>query len=155
VDTRGVDKIGFRVLFIFFYCQTIENKTRSMFAIGLQSIGYHQFYKHVFALTGIPLIEDDITGLFLRSQEGQKLWRQLHRYKEYVKITRIRTLYKKLRDGVAKMKVDNTKLLGYKTWMMGSGGGEEEHGRRQKQKTGAGPKPICPLTAGVPHTREE
>jgi ribosomal protein L32 len=56
----------------------------------------------------------------------------------------MRTLYKKLRDGVAKIKVDNAKLLGYKTGMMGPGEGEEEHGQRQNKKTRAWPKQICP-----------
>jgi hypothetical protein len=45
----------------------------------------------------------------------------------------MRTLYKKLRDGVAKLKVDNGKALGYETGMMGSGGADEDHGRRPKK----------------------
>jgi hypothetical protein len=32
------------------YCQTIENKARTMLAAGLQSIGYRQFYDGVFHL---------------------------------------------------------------------------------------------------------
>jgi hypothetical protein len=47
-----------------------------------------------------------------------------------VKITRIQTLYKKLRKGVAKLKVDNAKALGYESGMMGpDGGGKGDHGR--------------------------
>jgi hypothetical protein len=30
------------------YCQTIENRARSMLAMGLQSIGYRQFYQRIF-----------------------------------------------------------------------------------------------------------
>jgi hypothetical protein len=46
------------------YCQTIENKARSLLAIGLQSIGYRKLYHHVVALAGISLRDDDITNLF-------------------------------------------------------------------------------------------
>jgi hypothetical protein len=81
------------------YCQTIENKARSMLAVGLQSVGYRKFYGRLFALTGIELREDDITSLFLRAKDSDKLWRQLHRRKESVKINRMRHLYQKLKKG--------------------------------------------------------
>jgi hypothetical protein len=135
------------------YSQTIENKARTMVAVGLQSIGYRQFYKRVFSLTGIEMCDDDITYLFLRSEDGQKLWRKMNRKIESVKITRMRTLYKKLRDGVEKLKADNAKELGYETNMMGPGGGEGDHGRRQKKKTGDGSKPICKHCGSDTHSR--
>jgi hypothetical protein len=94
------------------YCQTIENKVRALLAAGLQSIGYRKFYEHCFALTGIDVQEDDITSLFLRSEDADKLFCQIHRRKESVKINRMRNLYKKLREGVVKLKVDNAKALG-------------------------------------------
>jgi hypothetical protein len=47
------------------YCQSIENKTRSLLAVGLQPIGYRQLYNRDFALTGINLRDDDITNFFL------------------------------------------------------------------------------------------
>jgi len=72
------------------YAQTIENKARSMLAVGLQSVGYRQFYSRVFARTGIDIVENDITGLFLRKEDADKLWRQLHRRKENVKIEQMR-----------------------------------------------------------------
>jgi hypothetical protein len=69
------------------YCQTIENKVRALLAAGLQSIGYRKFYERVFALTGIDVQEDDITSLFLRSEDADKLFRLIHtRRKESVKI---------------------------------------------------------------------
>jgi hypothetical protein len=37
------------------YCQTTENKARTMLAAGPQSIGYQQFYEHAFSLTIIQL----------------------------------------------------------------------------------------------------
>jgi hypothetical protein len=60
------------------YCQTIENKARSMLAIGLQLVGYRKLYGRDFVLTGISLDEEDITNLFFRSQNAEKLWKQLH-----------------------------------------------------------------------------
>jgi hypothetical protein len=80
-------------------------------AVGLQSFGHQKLYCCVFALTGIDLDDDDITNLF-RSKDSYKLWHQNHRRKEGVKITRMRNQYKKLRDGVAKLKVANAKVLG-------------------------------------------
>ncbi len=68
------------------YCRTIENKARSYLAVSLQSIGYRQFYSRLFELAGVPLEPDDVTSLFLRSEDQEKLWRQLHRQKEGVKI---------------------------------------------------------------------
>jgi hypothetical protein len=44
-------------------------------------------------------------------------------------MSRMRTLYKKIRERESKLKVDNSKVLGYQTGMMGLGGTEEEHGR--------------------------
>jgi hypothetical protein len=115
------------------YSQTIENKARTMVAVGLQSIGYRQFYKRVFSLTGIEMCDDDITYLFLRSEDGEKLWRKMNRKIESVKITRMRTLYKKLRDGVEKLKADNAKELGYETNMMGPGGEDGDHAVSKKR----------------------
>jgi hypothetical protein len=71
------------------YCQTVENKARTMLAGGLQSIGYRQFYGRVFSLSGIEMQEDDITSLFLRSEDSWKLWRKQHHRKESVKVSRM------------------------------------------------------------------
>jgi hypothetical protein len=70
------------------YCQTIENKARSMLAVGLQSVGCQKFYKRVFSRTGVVLEEDDMTSLFLQKEDADKLWRKMHRRKESYKITR-------------------------------------------------------------------
>jgi hypothetical protein len=113
-----------------------------MLTAGIQSIGYRQFYDRVISLTGIKMCEDDITNLFLRSEDSEKLWRTLPRRKETVKITRMQTLYKKLRDGVAKLTVDNAKAVAYETGMMGPGGGEGNHCRGPKYKKGDKQKPI-------------
>jgi hypothetical protein len=53
-------------------------QTRSLLAVGLQSIGYRKFYNHVFALTGINLRDHD----FFRSEDAEKLRKKLHRRKE-------------------------------------------------------------------------
>jgi hypothetical protein len=58
------------------YRQTIENQARVYLAVGLQSIGYRQVYKRTFELKGIKLMEDDMTSLFLRSEDIMQLWRQ-------------------------------------------------------------------------------
>jgi hypothetical protein len=106
------------------YCKTIENKARSMLAVGLQSIGYRQLYRRVFELTGIPIELDDITSLFLRDEDADKLWRKVHRRKEGIKIIRMREQYRRLREGVDKLKADNARALGYQPGMMGPGGNE-------------------------------
>jgi hypothetical protein len=108
------------------YCQMIENKARSMLAVGLQSIGYRQLYKWVFELTGIPIELDDITSLFLQDEDADKLWRKAHRRKEGIKIIRMREQHHRLREGVEKLKADNARALGYQPGMMGPGGNEGE-----------------------------
>jgi hypothetical protein len=136
------------------YCQTVENKARTMLAGGLQSIGYRQFYKRVFTLTGIEMEEDDITSLFFGQEDSSKLWKKEHRRKESVKVTRMRMLYQKLKDGVAKLKVDNSKALGYSSGMMGPDGSNEEHGRRPKNRCVVGQKPDCPHCGRSSHSRK-
>jgi hypothetical protein len=59
------------------------------------------------------MCEDDITNVFLRWEDSEKLRRMLLQRKETAKITWVQTLYKRLRDGVAKLKVDNAKALAY------------------------------------------
>jgi hypothetical protein len=109
------------------YCQTIENKARSMLAVGLQSIGYRQLYQRIFKLTRIPIEVDNIKSLFLRDKDTDKLWpRKVHRRKEGIKIIRMREQYRRLREGVEKLKADNAKALRYQPGMMGPGGSEGE-----------------------------
>ena len=125
------------------YCQTIENKARSMVAVGIQSIGYRQFYARVFERTGIEVKEDDITGLFLRKEDADKLWRKHRRRKEDVKIARMRDHYRKVKEGVAKLKADNAKALSYAAGMMGPDAGDESELpqlQRQQQQKGKTPK---------------
>jgi hypothetical protein len=86
------------------------------------------------------MCDSDKTYLFLRSEDGEKFWRKM-------------TLYKKLRDGVMKLKADNAKELGYETGMMGPGRGEGDHGRRQNKKTGDRPKQICKHCGSETHLR--
>jgi anaerobic ribonucleoside-triphosphate reductase len=81
----------------------------------------------VFQLTGIALDHDGITSLFLRDEDADKLWRKLHRRKEAIKINQMREQYRKLCEGVDKLKVDNAKALGYQPGMLGPGGVEELH----------------------------
>jgi hypothetical protein len=95
-DTNNVEGFNkFSTKFLpknIMYCQTIENKARSMLAVGLQSIGYQKLYGCVFALMGINLKEEDIANLFFWLQDTEKLWKQLHQHKECVKINWIRDL---------------------------------------------------------------
>jgi hypothetical protein len=134
------------------YCQTIENKARLMLAVGLQSVGYRKFYERVFSRTGVVLEEDDMTSLFLRKEDADKLWRKMHCRKESYKITRMRHHYKKLRDGVAKLRADNAKALGYEAGMMGPGGEEAQQQapqqRQQRRSSGA-----CKHCGSTSHTR--
>jgi hypothetical protein len=122
------------------HCQTIENKARSMLAVGLQSVGHRQFYELVFSRTGVVLEEDDMTSLFLRKEDADKLWRKMHRRKESHKITRMRHHHKKLRDGVAKLRADNAKALGYEAGMMEPGGEDvrqQQPQQRRRRSSGA------------------
>jgi hypothetical protein len=107
-----------------------------MVAVGIQSIGRQQFYSHVFERTGIGTFKDDITGLFLRKEDADKLWRKLRRRKESVKIERMRELCRDLKEGVRKQAADNRKEMSCKAGMMGPDG-EEQPQQQQQQKTEA------------------
>ena len=96
-----------------------------MVAVGLQSIGYRQFYARVFERTGIDILEDDMTSLFLRKEDADKLWRSVRRRKVSSKVSRMRDHYRRLREGVKKLKADNKKAFSYESGMMGPAGGEE------------------------------
>jgi hypothetical protein len=45
----------------------------------------------------------------------------------------MRNMYKKLREGVEKLKGDNAKALGYEAGMMGPGGDDREQQQQQQQ----------------------
>jgi hypothetical protein len=91
----------------------IENQGRAYLAVGLQSIGYRTVYEWIFALTGIKLVEDDMTSLFLRASEDMmKLWRQEYRRKESVKSRRMLSNFKKISDGGEKLKKGQSKSFG-------------------------------------------
>jgi hypothetical protein len=77
---------------------------------------------------------EDLTGLFLRSEDSDKLWRKVRRRKESVKIHRMRKQYKKIREAIIKVKKDNQKDLTYMSGMQGPGGevaGEKPGRKRQ------------------------
>jgi hypothetical protein len=75
----------------------------------------------VFVLTGIKLLKDDIISLFLQLNPT-------NRGKKH-KIRILCTHYKKLRDGVKKLKKDNQKALPYETGMVGPGRQDQEEHR--------------------------
>jgi hypothetical protein len=62
-------------------------------------------------------------------------------------------LYKQIREGVSKLKVDNSKALGYRTGMMGPGENDKEHGRQQENRCVVGPKPDCRHCGSSSHSR--
>jgi hypothetical protein len=115
------------------HCQTMENKARSMIVVGLQSIGYRQFYTRVFERTGIQSSEEDITGCFLRKEDADKLWRKLSRRRENVKIERMRKHCRKMKEGVEKLVADNGKDLAYGPGMMGPAGEESDPTQKEKR----------------------
>jgi hypothetical protein len=112
------------------HCQTIENKARMHLAVGLQSVGYQQWCERVFEITGMQLVEDDITALFFGSEDSDKLTRAEHCGKKAVKTQRMRGQFKKTREGLEKLKKDNEKHLSHGSNMMGPGG-QPEAPRRQ------------------------
>jgi hypothetical protein len=128
-DTQNVE--GFNKLITKFlpkdktYCQTIENKVRVHLAAGIQSVGYDNFYKRVFELTGIKGVEDDMTTLFFGSEDSGKLFRQSYRRKKSVKIKRMKNQFQRIREGVAKLRKDNANALTYESGMMAPGAREE------------------------------
>ncbi len=81
-----------------------------MIAVGLQSVGYWEFYERVFQLTGITPTKDDITSLFLASEDNDKLYREEYRQRTSVKIRRMREQYRKIRAGLETVSYTNLTL---------------------------------------------
>ena len=86
------------------YCQTIENAARSYLAAGLQSVGFRQFYERVFELTGIEIAEDDMTSLFFRSEDKDKLFRREYRRQPTNMMRRMTKQYANIKKGVEDLK---------------------------------------------------
>jgi hypothetical protein len=129
-DTQKVE--GFNKLLTKFlqkdktHCQTIENEAKCHLAVGIQSVGCVEFHRRIFELTGIVSVDDDVTSLFLGSEQDQdKLCREAHRRKKSVKTRRMRDQMKKTRDGVEKLKNDDAKALFRESGMMGPGAADD------------------------------
>jgi hypothetical protein len=122
-----------------------------MLVVGLQSVGCRKFYERVFSRAGVVLEEYDMTSLFLRKEDADKLWGKMHRRKESYKITRMRHHHKKLRDGVAKLRADNAKALGYEAGMMGPGDEDvQQQAPQQRQRRSSG---ACKHCGSTSHTQ--
>jgi hypothetical protein len=136
------------------FCQTIENGTRSYLAAGLQSIGFRQFYARVFELTGLESTEDDMTSLFFRSEDKDKLFRMEYRQKLNVKKDRQTKQYAMIKKGVEDLRKENAKSLSYNTGMMGPGGQQEEGGAGgAKKRKKRAPQP-CGHCGSLEHSKE-
>jgi hypothetical protein len=95
------------------YCKTIENKAIIHLALGLQSVGYEQFYKRLFEQTGIQG-GGKYTNLYVRAEDDRMhAWKQLCQRKEEVKSRQMGKMYKKLREGRRKLIRDNQRCLTY------------------------------------------
>jgi hypothetical protein len=53
-------------------CQTIEKAAKCHLTVGIQSVGHAKFHRRIFELTGVESVEDDLTSLFLGSEEVEK-----------------------------------------------------------------------------------
>ncbi len=102
-----------------------------------QSVGCTEFYQRIFELTGIETVKDDVTRLFLCSEDQDKLNREAHRRKKSAKTRRMRDQFKKTKEGVEKLKKDNEQALSCESGMMGPGVAEDEvRGWEGKNKRG-------------------
>jgi hypothetical protein len=88
----------------------------------LLSIEYKNFYKILFTLTGL-LPGGECNLLHLRSEDKEQMWRCNNRKKDSVKISWMRNLYIKLREGRERLVMDNAKYLRFESEMMGPTGG--------------------------------
>jgi hypothetical protein len=113
---EGVNKLLTKVLHVDkTHRQIIENAARCHLALGIQSVGHAEFHRRIFELTGVKNVEDGMTGLFLGSEDQDKLKREGHRRKKSVKIQRMRDQMKKIREGAEKLKKDDEKAFSQRT----------------------------------------
>ena len=79
------------------YCFTIENQERINVALGIQSLGYRRYYDRLFERTGMQ--KGFLTDLFFRAEDRKKAYQQQYYRLTRVKVSRMRKLFKKLREG--------------------------------------------------------
>jgi hypothetical protein len=125
------------------YCNTIENKARIHVALGLQSVGYKQFYKHLFERTGIQG-DGHFINLYVRAEDRMHAWKELYQRLEAVKSRRMEKVYKKLREGRQKLISNNQRDLTYPSGMMLETEAEEKaRSRKTRSTTGERRCPHC------------
>jgi hypothetical protein len=132
------------------YCNTIENKTRIHVALGLQSVGYRQFYKRLFERTGIQG-DGHFTNLYVRAEDRMHAWKRLYQRLEAVKSRRMEKMYKKLREGRQKLISDNQRDLTYSSGMMMET--EAEEGARSRKTRSTSGERRCPHCNEDSHQR--
>jgi hypothetical protein len=94
-------------------------------ALGIQSLGYRRYYDQLFKQTGMQ--KGFLTDLFFRAEDRKKAYRQQYYRLTRVKVSRMRKLFKKLREGNKKMVQDRRSELTYSSGMMleTTNGGDE------------------------------
>jgi hypothetical protein len=108
--------------------------------------------ERVFKLTGIGIVKDDVTSLFLRSEDADKVFREIYRQKKTVKVKRMQNHFKKIREGVEKLKKDNARELSYGTGMMGPGA-DDENGDQNRAVAGSEKRVFCKHCKSNTHSR--
>jgi hypothetical protein len=123
------------------YCNMIENKARIHLALGLQSVGYKQFHKHLFERTRIKG-HGRLTNLYVRAEDRMHAWKRLYQRLEEVKSRQMGKMYHKLREGRQKLISDNQQDLTYSSGMMTET--DAEAGTRSRKAGSTAGERRCP-----------
>jgi hypothetical protein len=99
-------------------CRSIVGKARTYLAVGLDSIGYEEYYRTLFGILGLDY-DERICGLSHRRLDKKKIWHK--NYSNKLEVRRARCLVRalKIRENIRKVLQDKKDGKTYATGMNG------------------------------------
>jgi hypothetical protein len=99
-------------------CRTIAGKARTFLAVGLDSVGYEDYYRTLFGILGLDY-DERICGLSHRRLDKKKIWHKNYSKKPEVRRARSAKRAIKIRASIRKTLQDKKAGKSYKSGMSG------------------------------------
>jgi hypothetical protein len=86
-------------------CRTIVGKARTYVAVGIDSVGYEEYYRRLFELIDLDY-DDDIMGTHHRRLDAKKVWKKRYDKQPHVRRREAMVRALKIRENIRKEYVD-------------------------------------------------
>jgi hypothetical protein len=120
-------------------CRSIVGKARTYLAVGLDSVGYEDYYRTLFGVLGIDY-DERICGVSHRRLDKRKIWNKTYSNKLEVRRARCLKRALKIRESIRKVLQDKKEGKTYATGMNGP-----KLAKKAKKEDGT-PKVTVPCT---------